>query len=130
MAYFVSEGEASASSGTQRIELDTKGAISPLNSCVDDRSIWNNLNPQQLRELLFRRHRPGPIHRILGARPHFEIGATRHLDLDLVRFGVAIAGPEGTDVKDGDIITACQQACPTNAISFGNLLEPDAGPIC
>jgi MoCo/4Fe-4S cofactor protein with predicted Tat translocation signal len=32
----------------------------------------------------------------------------------------------GTDVKDGDIITACQQACPTNAIVFGNLLEPDA----
>ncbi|HEV2690746.1 MAG TPA: 4Fe-4S dicluster domain-containing protein, partial [Bryobacteraceae bacterium] len=32
----------------------------------------------------------------------------------------------GTDVKDGDIITACQQACPTQAITFGNLLEPDA----
>src|SRR6185312_13033324 len=30
---------------------------------------------------------------------------------------------EGSDVKDGDIVTACQQACPTQAIIFGNLLE-------
>jgi MoCo/4Fe-4S cofactor protein with predicted Tat translocation signal len=29
----------------------------------------------------------------------------------------------GEDVKDGDIITACQQACPTQAIVFGNLRE-------
>jgi len=29
-------------------------------------------------------------------------------------------GPD-VDVKDGDIVTACQQACPTQAIVFGNL---------
>jgi molybdopterin-containing oxidoreductase family iron-sulfur binding subunit len=29
----------------------------------------------------------------------------------------------GEDVKDGDIVTACQQACPTQAIVFGNLHE-------
>ncbi|HEX4794392.1 MAG TPA: 4Fe-4S dicluster domain-containing protein, partial [Humisphaera sp.] len=34
-------------------------------------------------------------------------------------------GPD-SDVKDGDIITACQQACPTQAIVFGNLLDKDA----
>ncbi len=33
---------------------------------------------------------------------------------------------QGTDVVDGDIITACQQACPTQAIVFGNLLEKTA----
>jgi molybdopterin-containing oxidoreductase family iron-sulfur binding subunit len=32
----------------------------------------------------------------------------------------------GTDVKDGDIITACQQACPTQAITFGNLMDDGA----
>ena len=25
-----------------------------------------------------------------------------------------------TKFKDGDVVTACQQACPTNAILFGN----------
>jgi molybdopterin-containing oxidoreductase family iron-sulfur binding subunit len=29
----------------------------------------------------------------------------------------------GEDVQDGDIVTACQQACPTRAIIFGNLRE-------
>jgi len=33
---------------------------------------------------------------------------------------------EGRDLKDDDIMTACQQACPSNAISFGDMHAPDA----
>ena len=33
---------------------------------------------------------------------------------------------EGSDIVDGDIVTACQQACPTQAIVFGNLNDPDS----
>jgi molybdopterin-containing oxidoreductase family iron-sulfur binding subunit len=36
------------------------------------------------------------------------------------------AKTEGRKVRDGDVQTACQQACPTNAISFGNLFDPEA----
>jgi molybdopterin-containing oxidoreductase family iron-sulfur binding subunit len=32
----------------------------------------------------------------------------------------------GEDVVDGDIITACQQACPTQAIVFGNLKDENS----
>jgi molybdopterin-containing oxidoreductase family iron-sulfur binding subunit len=27
-------------------------------------------------------------------------------------------------IRDGEVVTACQQACPTRAISFGNLNDP------
>jgi molybdopterin-containing oxidoreductase family iron-sulfur binding subunit len=38
--------------------------------------------------------------------------------------GAAVAADiENRDVRDGEIKTACQQACPTNAIVFGNLAD-------
>jgi Fe-S-cluster-containing dehydrogenase component len=33
---------------------------------------------------------------------------------------------EDRTLKDGDIVTACQQACPTRAISFGDLNDPQS----
>ncbi len=37
-----------------------------------------------------------------------------------------VAKGEGRIVREGEVQTACQQVCPTNAISFGNLMDPDA----
>jgi MoCo/4Fe-4S cofactor protein with predicted Tat translocation signal len=34
--------------------------------------------------------------------------------------------PESRKIHDGDILTACQQACPTQAIFFGDLNDPDS----
>jgi molybdopterin-containing oxidoreductase family iron-sulfur binding subunit len=31
------------------------------------------------------------------------------------------ADKENRDIRDGEVVTACQQACPTNAIVFGNI---------
>jgi molybdopterin-containing oxidoreductase family iron-sulfur binding subunit len=33
---------------------------------------------------------------------------------------------EGRDIRDGEIVTACQQACPTRAISFGDINDPSS----
>ena len=33
---------------------------------------------------------------------------------------------EGRKIRDGEIVTACQQACPTRAISFGDLNDPSS----
>ena len=31
---------------------------------------------------------------------------------------------EGRPIADGEIVTACQQACPSQAITFGSLHDP------
>ncbi len=36
------------------------------------------------------------------------------------------AKKEGREIRDGEVITACQQACPTNAIVFGNIRDQNA----
>jgi molybdopterin-containing oxidoreductase family iron-sulfur binding subunit len=33
---------------------------------------------------------------------------------------------ENREVRDGDVVTACQQACPTKAIYFGDIRNPDS----
>ncbi len=44
------------------------------------------------------------------------------------RINQAKIGAEKEDrkVRDGEIVTACQQACPTQAIIFGDINEPDS----
>ena len=33
---------------------------------------------------------------------------------------------EDRQIRDGDVVTACQAACPTDAITFGNINDPNS----
>ena len=43
-----------------------------------------------------------------------------------LRAAEVTAKGEGRIVREGEVQTACQQACPTSAISFGNLVDPES----
>jgi Fe-S-cluster-containing dehydrogenase component len=36
------------------------------------------------------------------------------------------AKKEQRDIRDGEVVTACQAVCPTQAIVFGNIKDPDS----
>jgi molybdopterin-containing oxidoreductase family iron-sulfur binding subunit len=37
-----------------------------------------------------------------------------------------VAKNEGRAIRDGEVVTACQQSCPTQAITFGNLRDRES----
>lgn len=43
-----------------------------------------------------------------------------------IQQGKLTAKIEGRRPVDGEIVTACAQACPTNAITFGDMNDPDS----
>jgi molybdopterin-containing oxidoreductase family iron-sulfur binding subunit len=39
------------------------------------------------------------------------------------------AKDQGREIRDGEVVTACQQACPTSAITFGNTRDPQSAVV-
>ena len=46
--------------------------------------------------------------------------------MDCINVARIQAKREDRDIKEGEILTACQSVCPTNSIVFGNINDPES----
>lgn len=99
------------------------------NRCVGTRYCANNC-PYQARVFNMRDYqRPDPLPNELN--PSVTVrrrGVMEKCTFCLQRIvqGENQAKSEGRDVRDGEVVTACAQACPTGAIVFGRLDDPQS----
>lgn len=99
------------------------------NRCVGTRYCGNNC-PYMVRRFNWYRYDqywPAPMPLVLN--PDVTVrdrGVMEKCTMCLQRIiaGKARARSEGRRVRDGEILTACQQTCPTQAITFGDLKDP------
>jgi Fe-S-cluster-containing dehydrogenase component len=101
--------------------------VQVYNRCVGTRYCANNC-PYQVREFNWRDYeRPEPLNNQLN--PDVTVRRRGVMEkctfcIQRIRRGEDQANAEGRSVQDGEVVPACAQACPANAIVFGRLDDP------
>jgi molybdopterin-containing oxidoreductase family iron-sulfur binding subunit len=96
------------------------------NRCVGTRYCGNNCPYHVRRFNWFQYEFPAPLEVQLNPDVTVrQLGVMEKCTMCVQRIvaGKDRARDEKRPVKDGDIVTACQQTCPTQAITFGNLKD-------
>jgi molybdopterin-containing oxidoreductase family iron-sulfur binding subunit len=105
------------------------------NRCVGTRYCGNNC-PYQVRAFNWRDYNDERVHPELNTlhnQMNPDVTVRRRGVMEKCTFCIQRihkaedkAKSEGRDVQDGEFTTACAQACPANAITFGRLDQPDS----
>ncbi len=103
--------------------------IQVYNRCIGSRDCSNKC-PYKVRRFNFSSAGfPEPTDRLLNPDVYIRpIGVTEKCSFCYQRISKVTedAKNEGRTVKDGEIMPACAQSCPTQAITFGNLNDPNS----
>ncbi len=109
--------------------LSQKTNLQVYNRCVGTRYCANNC-PYQVRVFNWRDYsRPEPLSNML----HPDVTVRRRGVMEKCTFCLQRilqaedrAAAEGRELLDGELVPACAQTCPTNAIIFGRIDNPDS----
>ncbi len=103
--------------------------VQAYNRCVGTRYCSNNCSYKVRRFNWFNYEFPKPLDQQLNSTiTTRSVGVMEKCTFCVHRIKDAqyAAKQLGRDLKDGEVLTACQQTCPTKAITFGNLMDSNS----